>query len=175
MRERGTASIELALVFIIMLLLAIGTFEWGTGFADRINLASSVREGARVGAAAGDNVDADCRIIEAAAGALSGTSGNTVKQLYIYESDTSGTFNSAISQIYRPQQPGDVGLVCGGGWYPIQQSWPPNTRVVLGSNRDWLGVRVQLDHSWKTGFLWWNGTVTWNEDAIVRLEPEVVN
>ena len=53
MKERGTAAIELALVFLIMLMLAIGTFEWGTGFADRISLASSVREGARVGAAAG--------------------------------------------------------------------------------------------------------------------------
>ena len=98
-----------------------------------------------------------------------------MKQLYIYPSDTSGSFNSATAQIYRPQQPGDVGLVCGGGWYPIQQAWAPSSRVNSGSNRDWLGVRVQLDHTWKTGFLWWNGTVTWNEDAIVRLEPEVIN
>ena len=179
-RDRGTAAIELALVLLIILLLAIGTFEWGTGFADRINLASSVREGARVGAAAGDyyvnfNDNADCSIIEASAGALNELTGNTVRQLYIYESDVNGTFDSTMAQIYRPQQPGDVGLVCGGAWYPIQQSWPPGSRVTTGAARDWLGVRVQVDHAWKTGFLWWNGTVTWNEDAIVHLEPKVVN
>jgi len=179
MRDRGTAAIELALAFILIVTLVIGTFEWGTGFADRINLASSVREGARVGAAAGDNADADCRIIEAAAGALNAVQGNQVKQLYIYKSDDTGLFDSTVSQIYRPSQPSDVGLLCGGGWYPIQLSWPPNTppgnRVTTGTNRDWLGVRVELDHTWKTGFLWWNGTVTWHEDAIVRLEPEVIN
>ena len=175
MRERGTAAIELALVFIVIIVLAIGTFEWGTGFADRINLSSSVREGARVGAATGDNVDADCRIIEASAGALNAVQGNRVKQLYIYESDDTGTFNSTVSQIYRPSQPGDVGLLCSGGWFPIQLTWPPSSRVNSGSSRDWLGIRVQLDHAWKTGFLWWSGTVTWHEDAVVHLEPEVIN
>ncbi|MGI9609366.1 MAG: TadE/TadG family type IV pilus assembly protein [Acidimicrobiia bacterium] len=176
MRERGTAAIELALVFMIMLMLAIGTFEWGTGFADRINLSSAVREGARVGAAAGDNVDADCRVIEAAAGALNAVQGNSVKELYIYESDTNGTFDLTNPyQQYRPSQPGDVGLLCTGAWFPLHLGWQPAARQSSGAARDWLGVRVVLDHDWKTGFLWWNGTVTWHEDAVVRLEPKVVN
>ncbi len=175
MRERGTAVIELALVFMIMLMLAIGTFEWGTGFADRINLNAAVREGARVGAAAGDNADADCRIIEAAAGALNAVQGNVVKELHIYKSDTSGTFTN-VSQIYRPTQGSEVGLACSGAeWYVIQSRWSSLGRDNSGSSRDWLGVRVVLDHDWKTGFLWWNGTVEWNEDAVVHLEPEVVS
>lgn len=175
MRERGTAAIELALIFMVMLMLVIGTFEWGTGFADRINLSSAVREGARVGAAAGDNIDADCRIIEAAAGALNAVQGNVVKELHIYESNTDGDFTN-VSQIYRPVQGSEVGLGCSGGeWYVIQNGWISSSRDITGAVRDWLGVRVVLDHNWKTGFLWWNGTVTWHEDAIVHLEPKVVN
>ena len=32
-----------------------------------------------------------------------------------------------------------------------------------------------VDHEWKTGFLWWDGTVEWEEDAVFHLEPGVVS
>ena len=175
MRERGTAAIELAMAMMIMLMLAIGAYEWGTGFGDRIAMTSAVREAGRVGSAAGNLPDADCRIIEAAAGALKGVAGNEVLELWIYESDVTGTV-SGTRQEYVPTDEEDVDLTCSGGdWLRTANGWPSGGRVNSGANRDWLGVKVIVDHEWKTGFLWWNGSVTWEEDAVFHLEPGVVN
>ncbi|MEE8374884.1 MAG: TadE/TadG family type IV pilus assembly protein [Acidimicrobiia bacterium] len=53
--ERGTTLVEFSFVFMLMMMLAIGSFEWGMGFRDRLAVAQSVREGARVGAALRDH------------------------------------------------------------------------------------------------------------------------
>lgn len=171
-QDRGTAVIELALALVLILMLAIGTYEFGTAFGDKTAMANSVREGARVGSAAGPNVDADCRIIEAAAGALAGIAGNNVEWLWIYESDTNGIFTTT-RQAYRPAQTSsEVDLTCSGGdWFRFENSWPPSSRQNGGAVRDWLGVRIEVEHDWKTGFLWWNGSTRWQESAIMRLEP----
>ena len=50
---------------------------------------------------------------------------------------------------------------------------PPTTGSTSALNRDWLGVKVIADHEWRTGFLWWNGTVEWEEDAVFHLEPGI--
>jgi hypothetical protein len=174
-KDRGTAAIEMAMALIIILMLAIGAYEWGTGFADRNSMASAAREAGRVGSAAGDNPDADCRIIEASAGALNAVSGNTVKQLWVYESDVNGAV-SLNRQIYRPAAGAEPGLSCTGGtWFLVANGWPSSSRVNTGANRDWLGVKVIVDHAWKTGFLWFNGTVEWEEDAVFHLEPGIVS
>jgi hypothetical protein len=174
MRERGTAAIELAMAIMIMLMLAIGAYEWGTGFADRIAMTSAVREAGRVGSAAGQLPDADCRIIEAAASALNAVAGNPVKGLWIYESDKVGVVGLS-RQVYVPTDDEDVDLVCAGNnWTLSSGGWPSSARSNSGANRDWLGVKVIVDHEWKTGFLWWNGSVEWEEDAVFRLEPAVV-
>lgn len=178
MREdRGTAAVEMALAFLVILLIAIGAYEFGSGFIDRNAMASAAREGVRAGAAAGeyDNGgldDADCVIIEAAAGALSGIPGNDVRELWIYKSDTSGSVDMTNIQRYRrPIGSDTVDLDCGGGgeWSQQSNSFPPSERT-LGSNQ-WLGVKLIVDHSWKTNFLFFSGTTTWEEDVVMRLEP----
>lgn len=172
--ERGTVAIELAMAIVIMLMLALGAYEWGTGFADRIAMTSAVREAARVGSAAGDLPTADCRIIEAAAGSLNAVAGNAVEELWIYESDANGTVGLS-RQVYRPANEDEVGLECSGGtWFLSANGWPSSSRVDSGSARDWLGVKVIVDHEWKTNFLWWTGSVQWEEDAVFHIEPGVV-
>jgi len=174
--ERGAALVEFAFIFSLVLMIAIGTFEWGMGFRDRLSVSQSVREGARVGAALGDRSGADCGIIEASAGALAAIGDNDVKELWIYESDVDGTV-SGFRQIYRPAAGTDdpLTLKCSGGWYPIQLTWPESSRDNAGPVRDWLGVKVVLDHEWKTGFLWWQGTVQWEEKVVMHLEPKVIS
>ncbi len=174
--DRGAALVEFAFIFSLMLMIAIGTFEWGMGFRDRLSVSQSVREGARVGAAMGDRSDADCATIEASAGSLAAIGDNAVKELWIYQSDVNGTV-SGFRQIYRPAAGTDdpLTLTCSGGWYPIEQTWPESTRDNAGPVRDWIGVKVVLDHEWKTGFLWWQGTVQWEEKVVMHLEPRVVS
>lgn len=174
--DKGTALVEFAFVVMMMLMVSIGAFEWGIGFRDRLSVSQSVREGARVGAAMGDRSDADCAILEAGAGSLAAIGGNDVKELWIYESNVSGTVGSS-RQIYRPAAATDdpATLQCSGGWYPIQTTWSPASRDAQGPVRDWLGVRVVLDHEWKTDFLWWQGTVEWQESVVMHLEPAIVS
>jgi TadE-like protein len=176
-RDRGTAAVEMALAFVVILMIAIGAYEFGTGFIDRNAMANAAREGARAGAAAGDydnggGDDADCVIIEAAAGALSGIAGNDVRELWIYESDDTGFvgLNGNIQRYRRPIGSDTVDLVCAGGdWSRQSDTFPPSERA-LGS-RKWLGVKLVVDHSWKTNFLFWSGTTTWEEDVVMRIEP----
>lgn len=168
--EKGASTVEFAFIFGFLMLIALGAFEYGMAFREWQSVTSASREGARVGAAAGDHSQADCRILEAAAGALHGVSGSEVKELWIFQTDPSGTVGNR--QIYRPSQPTDdpATLECTT-WFPIQMTWDPSSRDNTGETRDWLGVRVVFDHSWQTGFLWFDGTVTWSEDSIMRLDP----
>jgi hypothetical protein len=173
--DRGTAAIEFALAFLVILLIAIGTYEFGTAFVDRNAMANAAREGARAGSAAGDfddpaGIDADCVVIEAAAGALHGMDGNLVRELWIFKSDPNGAVLGESQRYRRPMTGDPVDLVCGGGeWHRYANSWPPSARD-LGTDQ-WLGVRLIVDHDWKTGFAMWNGTTTWEEDVVMMLEP----
>jgi hypothetical protein len=174
--DKGTTLVEFSIIFMLMMMVSIGAFEWGMGFRDRLSVSQSVREGARVGAAVGDSTGADCRILEAGAGSLAAVGGKQVKEVWIYQSDELGVVGGA-KQRYRPAVGTDdpLTLTCSGGWYPIQTSWAASSRDNSGPTRDWLGVRVVLDHEWKTDFLWWNGTVEWQESAVFHLEPRVVS
>jgi Flp pilus assembly protein TadG len=164
--------VEFSLVFMILMMIAIGAFEWGMGFRDSLSMAASAREGARVTASVGTVADADCTILEAAAGALQATSGNKVKEIWIYKSDTSGTV-TGTRQVYRPSVPADnpASLKCGT-WYPVTTTYPPANRDNDGATRDWVGVKVAFAHQWKTGFLWWKGAANWEERAVMHLEPK---
>jgi len=169
--ERGTAVVEFSLVFMFLLTIALGGFEFGMAFRDSLAVSSATREAARIGGAVGPRVNADCTILEAAAGALQSIAGNQVAELWIYKSDTLGTV-TLTRNVYRPSQPTDApgSLVCVN-WFPISISWSVASRDNVGTTRDWLGVKIKYDHDWQTGFLWWNGSSRWVEDAVMHLEP----
>lgn len=179
-QDRGAALIETALVLGLLLMIAIGAFEYGMAFREWLSVTNATREGARLAAQAGDFVNpsnpddenADCLILEATAGALRSLDASQVARVTIFESDESGTFTTN-QQRYRPSVSGDSPalLRCNGGWFSLGGNWPPSARDNDGSVRDWIGVRLEFRHEWITGFLWWNGEVTWTDDTIMRMEP----
>jgi Flp pilus assembly pilin Flp len=170
---RGAAAVETAfLVALVLIPLVIGTVEFGFALRDWLSVSSATREGARVGSAAGDHVDADCTILEATAGSLSAVENDQVEQVHIYLSDSNGSMGA--SQIYRPALPTDApGSLFCGTWFPIQTAWPSSVRDNQGAVRDWLGVRVAFEHDWITNLLWFSGSATWADDAVMRLEPDI--
>jgi Flp pilus assembly protein TadG len=172
-RERGTAAVEFAFVFMFLMTVALGGFEFGMAFRDSLAVSSAAREAARIGGAVGARSTADCTILEAASGALRSISGNQVAELWIYKSDTSGAVSTSVNK-FRPSQPTDSAgaLVCGT-WFPISTTWTATSRDTTGVTRDWLGVKIKYDHAWKTGFLWWSGSARWVEDAVMHLEPSL--
>lgn len=172
-KERGATLIEFSIVFMLLMTIALGAFEFGMAFRDALAVSSATREAARVGGAVGDRASGDCLILEAAAGALNSISGNQVNQLWVFKTNATGAV-LAQSNKYRPSQPTDnpASLICGT-WFPISRTWIETTRDNDGPTRDWLGVRVIYDHAWKTGFLWWSGSAAWREDAVMHLEPSI--
>jgi hypothetical protein len=177
--EGGAAAVETALIIGVLLLLSIGAAEWGLGIRDWLGVTAGTREGARVGASAGDQSGADCVILEATAGAIRDIEG-AVLEVWVYESDPSGSVG--LRQQYRPFADGDDGafLRCGT-WFVAENGWPEAGRDNEGAERDWLGVRVVFDHDWLTGFAWFSGSVCnrgaagencWGADTVMRIEPD---
>lgn len=175
--ERGAVAIETALVTGLLLLIVMGAFEYGMAFRSWFGISAASREGARVGASVGPVDGADCAILEAAAAALSSTSGNEVVTIKVFETDpVSG--NQGSMTTYRPLSSGAVDPDAGEilrctRWVMTSPStpWAETTRDNTGTDRDWLGVEVAYRHNWITGFLWWNGSVVWTNRSVMHMEP----
>ncbi len=177
--ERGAALIEFSLVFGLLMMIALGAYEYGMVFRDWQSVTVATREGGRVAASAANHGDADCVILEAATGALQSFNTGQVRFVHIYKSDVAGSYpaSNSLTRIYRPSTPADLDLVCDGNWVAINlgSSWDPDDRVNDEDDADWIGVRIEFRHNWQTSFLWWNGTVDWDDDAVFRMEPPAPN
>lgn len=171
-REKGAAVVEMALVIGLLLMIALGAFEYGMAFRSWFGVTAASREGARVGASAGSASVADCTILEASAAALLSNTGSKVVTVEIFKHDP-GSGNNGPSSVYRPFDPDadDVANLICGSWFQISGNWAPASRDDEGATRDWLGVEVTYRHAWITGAFWWTGTVTWSDATIMHLEP----
>ncbi len=169
--ERGTAAVESAfMVSLVLVPLLIGAVEFGFAFRDWLSVSAATREGARVGSSATTLPNADCLILEATAGALIAVADDQVQQVWIFQTDSSGSVGA--KQNYRPALPTDnpATLICGT-WVQLENAWAPAGRDNIGTDVDFLGVRVVFDHDWVTNFPGFAGTTTWQDDTIMRLEP----
>ena len=175
--DRGATMVEFSLIFGLLLTIALGAFEYGMVFRDWLSVTIASREGGRVAASAANYLDADCVILEAATGALQSLVSGEVVEVHIYRSDASGSYpgeNSSFTRRYSPFNPGDPSLVvCATPWNAehLGTSWDPDDRVNTAGSADWIGVRIEFAHTWLTGFLWFNGTVDFSDDAVFRMEP----
>jgi Flp pilus assembly protein TadG len=65
-RERGAAAVELAILLPVLILILLGTMEFGRAFNAQTSLTAAAREGARVMAITKDPADAKTKAIAAA-------------------------------------------------------------------------------------------------------------
>ncbi len=165
--ERGAALIETALIASVVLVLAVGAAEMGFALLDWLAVSSATREGARTGSASGDDPAADKLILAAVDQALASNPSAIVKEVWIFQSDSSGSVTNPLggTNIYR--QVGG-GFVCDNGC-----PWAPTSRSTDALSLDYLGVRVIFQHDWLTGLVPWFGSQTWQDDTIMRLEPDL--
>lgn len=170
--------VEFAVVFTLLLTIALGAFEYGMLFRDWLSVTVSAREGARVGASAGTITNADCVILEAAAGALQSLNSGELDRIAIYRSSPPGSYpgdTNGFTRRYRPANGDSPDLTCsvGSEWIVVNpgNSWSPAARNDEGINADWIGVRVEFTHNWLTDFLWFSGSASFADDAVFRLEP----
>ena len=177
-RDRGVTLTELAVAMPILLLLALGAFEYGMLFRDSLTVSTAAREAGRVSASSANYGDADCVILEAAAGALQSIESGTIDEVHIYKSDAAGFVppdNSSTMRRYSPFQTGDPSLIActGSDWNAehLGASWDPPDRVNDEQNADWIGVKVEYSHTFRTGFLWFAGQTDLSDQAVFRIEP----
>ncbi|MCI0679095.1 MAG: pilus assembly protein [Actinobacteria bacterium] len=167
--------IEFAIMFTLLLMLSLGAYEYGMVFRDSLTVATASREAGRVAASTANFGDADCVILEAAAGALQSLDTGAIDRVHIYKSDAGGAYaaNSTLVNIYRPAGADTPDLICtGSSWLEtIGGNWDPGDRVNTEGAADWIGVKIDYSHQWQTGFLWWNGSMALADDAIFRIEP----
>lgn len=165
----------------LLLLVVISIMEYGLAFKDYLTVSYLSREGARIGALAGDDSTADCAILTGLGELMTPGDLARIDYIEIYEADQStgaqGATNRAL--YIDPNDPTQctVPAAVGDGWTvtPIGAGWPPSARntSVGTAPLDIVGVRVVLTRSWITGFGPFNGTATVDESTITRLEPEV--
>lgn len=168
--------VEFALVFALLLMIALGAFEYGMVFRDSLTVSTAAREAGRVGASTAEYGEADCVILEAAAGALQSLTSGSTSSIHVYKSNETGDYavNPSFANIYQPAGSQTPDLECNGGssWLEtIGGNWNPDDRVNTEGGADWIGVRIEYDHEWITNFLWWNGTMGLSEDSVFRMEP----
>ena len=174
------STVELALVLTLLLMIALGAFEYGMVFRDSLTVATASREAGRVAASTANHGDADCVILEAAAGALQSLDAGAIDRIHIYKTNVSGVFpppeGKAFLRSYSPRRAADTAplVACDSHNWTLQSpgpGWAPELRVNHERDADWVGVRIDYDHRWITNFLWWNGTIDLSDEAVFRIEP----
>jgi hypothetical protein len=160
----------MALALPILMLTLIGLMETGIAFQDYLTVAYVTREGARVGAFLGDDIGADCAIVQSVAGGLNAGQFGRLNRLEVFRADASGNQVTGDTNTYTYNS-GDP-LDCDN-WTGVV-TWPETDRqVVVGTEAlDILGVRIVIRHDWITGFPPFSGSFTINEGTITRMEPE---
>ena len=158
----------------IMIAILIGTIETGVAFKDYLTVSYASRDGARIGALAGNDADADCNIVHGVIDALgSGASLENLFGLQIYRADpaTGNRINADTNTwILAGTDPYD----CAFDW-TITEKWPSTSRKTsfsASSQLDIIGVRLYFRHDWLTGFPPFSGFFWIDEHTITRMEPD---
>jgi hypothetical protein len=176
--EEGAALVEVGLVLPFLILLAVGLSEIGFLVLDFMAVSSSAREGARIGASAGDydigSEDADDLILRGVEQAACSMPYGSLREVWIYEANASGGVANASTTLnrYVPgsgglncASSGTTGLVCSNGC-----PWAPSSRSTSMASLQNLAVRVDFRHQGITG-LFPMPTIDWSERAIMRIQP----
>jgi hypothetical protein len=167
--ERGATLIEFSIVMPLLLLIMIAVMETGIALRDRFVVASAVGDGARVAAFQGNDPDADCSVLAAMAGYF-GDDLDQVGQIEIFKADSNGNQIPSATNSYSHS----AGDPTDCDTWSKSVKWPSTSRqVFVGSTAlDIVGVRVEYERSWITGFPPFSGEFTIDESAVNRIEPE---
>jgi Flp pilus assembly protein TadG len=170
--------VEAALVFPVIILLVMGTIELGLVFKDYLTISYISREGARVGALAGNNSEADCAILRGIGSIATSDDLARIAEIQIFKASESGVQGATNTATFKDGGDPDLCTVPSApsdGWDLDSSAWPPTSRqTTIGSQPlDIIGVRVIFTHNWITGFPPFRGSIEVDESTITRLEPEV--
>jgi hypothetical protein len=155
-RERGASLVEFSLVLPILFLVLVGIFEIGMAFKSYLTVAYLAREGARLAAFTGTNPNADCITVTALAAQMGPQDLARLDRIEIFKANSAGNPTPGYINTFRFTGANHQTDVSPSGTPPL----------------DVIGVRVVITHPWITQFPPFFGSLTVNENTIVRMEPE---
>jgi len=179
-RDDGAALLEVGLVLPILFLLAVGLAEIGFLVIDYITVSNAARSGARAGAAAADDPNADAYILNMVEEAACDLRFSNLETVTIYKAQPDGSIPSDNKLINKYRNNGLAdNLICGdAGAHALQAdtpccAWDPDgtPRDRKPPGLDSIGVLLEFSHTSVTG-LFPFPTITWTESAVMQIEPD---
>lgn len=166
--EKGATLVEAAMVMPLLIVLAVGLAEVGFAVVDWLAVSNAAREGARVGAAAGNDASADDLILYVVGQASCAINNGELIRVTIFKVDDAGDLIGSSQNVYTP-----ASINCAAktaSWTPQGIGWAATTRNNKIGNLDRLAVEVTFEHESVTGFMpLFKGT--WTDTAVMRIEP----
>lgn len=172
--ERGAALVEFAIVATLLLTLSFGTFEMGLAWSDSQLVTQAARTGARSSTQLGKNTAADSFSVQAIEAGL-GNLTTDVTRIVIYDASAAdGSMPPACQVATPPGIPGfcsvydasDFGTY--GAW--VDGAWLPATRDNTSATADFVGVTVEVDRPFVSGFFG-SRTFSISDTTVMRIEP----
>jgi Flp pilus assembly protein TadG len=181
-RQRGTVLVEAALIMPVLILLAMGTVEFGFAWRDRVDVQTTVRSAVRAGSSLSNDPQADYNILQMLKAGFGSRITNTTKIVIYKASATNGAVPTAcltssqtgVCNVYTAASASLATSSFGCGTGAVDSAWCPNTRVVdiaSASGPDYLGVYIAFNHGMITGSFG-GGNLSIKDSAVMRLEPQ---
>ncbi|MEM7323600.1 MAG: TadE family protein [Actinomycetota bacterium] len=172
--ERGAAMVEFAIISSVLLTLAIGAFEMGMAWSDSQLVTQAARTGARSASQLGTNAAADSFSVESIEAAL-GDLGDGVTRIVVFDAAAAdGSMPAACEAASPPGIAGSCSIYDStdfgtyGAW--VDGSWTPGTRDNSFDNADYIGIRIEVERPYLTGFFG-SGVFNMSDTAVMRIEP----
>lgn len=173
-RQEGQAMVEFAMMLPLLLVLAIGILEFGMLFKDHVGIHYAAREGARAGAAAGRNPNADCTILRAVSTTMQTMPYDDLVRVRIFKAADNGECDSpCLEDVYFRAGSSST---CFEGWVVDRANWPPDGNPGRRNDplpTDALGVTVQFTHRFFLNFVPGTevSTIVIEDTAYNQIEP----
>jgi Flp pilus assembly protein TadG len=193
--DRGAVMVEAALVTPLLVFLLFGTLEFGLLFRSHLTLNNATQAGARAASIAGNQLDADYRILQNIKKESGAIQASSIERIVIYHAAsttdepsagcTSGIASTGTGtpdwtgacNVYTYANFADAQTAFGCGTTQIDRYWCPTSRKTSVSGPqsppDFLGVWIQVKHNWVTGLF--GNSITLNQRVIVKLEPKALS
>lgn len=172
-KERGASLVEFSLVLPILFLVLVGIFEIGMAFKSYLTVAYLAREGARLAAFTGTDINADCLTVISLANQMAPQDLAKLDRIEIFKANAAGNPTPGFVNTFRLTGADKNNCAHWTGSRP----WVSTSRQTEVSPSgtpalDVIGVRLVITHRWITQFPPFYGNLSVNENTIVRMEPE---
>ena len=187
--ERGQSLVEMALILPVLLIIVVGTLEFGFIFDHHLSLEYATREGARAGAALAHGgtgppactgaADVDPRIIAAVQRVLTSPGSpvasnlSEVEEIRIYDAGLDGEQAGGANTWEYAAGLGPVVDGIALNFRPVSTGWPACTRNNSAVGTDSIGVSITYSYEYQTPFRIVAGasTMTMTDETVMQLNP----